>query len=74
MACDKNCNETVVTPTVDNSVIKCTECGFLDIECVITSETIAAISLEADSTLKDIIYALLDEIDTLKTRVTNLGG
>ena len=65
MACKKNCNEVNV-PEVDNTNKKCTDCGFLDIECVISEEAIPYLGTLADDDLKTIIEKLIEQIQSLK--------
>jgi hypothetical protein len=71
MSCNKNCQEINV-PEVDNTSRKCTDCGFLDIECVITEEAIPYLGITPESNLQEIIEAFINVIQEQRNMIDDL--
>lgn len=74
--CDKTCTDVVV-PTVDNTNRKCTDCGFLDIECVVSESPFPYLGTlpggdEFDNNLKLIIEKLIEKLQDLQDQIDNL--
>lgn len=69
--CDKTCTDVVV-PTVDNTNRKCTDCGFLDIECVVSESPFPYIGTVEDDNLKLIIEKLIEKLQDLQDQIDNL--
>jgi hypothetical protein len=65
------CKQTI-TPQVDNSTSECTECGYTKTICIVLSEDIEYLGLNAGDSLDDVITKLIDEITSLKEEVDEL--
>lgn len=77
---DCNCSEPIKVctqtniPQVDNSAIECSKCGFISGKCVILTEAIAYLGIPENSSLDDVINALLLSLINTRDRVSILEG
>lgn len=65
---NKTCTQNNI-PTVDNTGYECDETGFVDTNCVVSTDAITYLNLPANSTMTDVINNLLLSLIDVRNRV-----
>lgn len=61
----KICGQTNI-PQVDNSLIECSECGFISTNCIVIPNSLSFPNLSNNITLTDLIISLVSRIEELE--------
>lgn len=64
----KICTQTNI-PQVDNSAIECSECGFINGQCIILPEAITYLGLPDNTNLNTFVTALMTSLVDARTRL-----
>lgn len=67
----KICAQTNI-PKVDNAAIECAECGFIDSNCVIFKNAIAYLGLSENTSIEEVLKAIMISLINIRNRVTEL--
>lgn len=75
----KNCIDKVNVPTVDNTENKCDNCGYVDMECIISDISYPAFGKLSGESLKELLSAIeikyikmVKKINELELRIASL--
>ena len=67
------CTQTNI-PQVDNSAIECSECGFINSQCVVLPEAISYLGLPENTRLNDFVTALMSSLIDARNRLLIAEG
>lgn len=69
---EKNCIKGTVVPTVDNSEVDCQDCGYVNDMCIIMTQAIPYLGVQANDSFKTFITKFINDYKTKASRIRTL--